>query len=165
MGEGVDLSGTKGVTGRKQNPVDLKMVTGKPGRLGINHSAPQVAKGEMIAPDWLDLVALDKWTEILRWAYWITRADTDMLAVYCDAYSRYLKAQVLAIQSPVLRGPDNKPYKNPAWTALSEAFNQLRSSGSELGLSPSSRSGLDGGMPANPLADSTESYFATTRPN
>jgi P27 family predicted phage terminase small subunit len=32
--------------------------------------------------------------------------------------------------------------KNPAWTARNEAFQQMRSAGSELGLSPSARSGI-----------------------
>ena len=139
------MAGTSGKSGRKKKPTLLKLVTGNPGRRPINPKEPEPAPGEVLAPDWLDEEARKKWTEILGNCHWIAPVDGDILALYCDAYSHYLKAQRLSIKTPVVKTPEGKLSKNPAWTARNEAFNQMRSAGSELGLSPSSRAGIRGG--------------------
>jgi P27 family predicted phage terminase small subunit len=157
-GSGVNTPGTKR-SGRKETPTNLKIVTGKPGRTGINYNQPEVQPGPILQPPWLDEAARAKWEQVLQWCHWITPADGDVLAVYCDAWSRYLKAQALAIQAPILRDSDNRPFKNPAWTALNEAFNQLRSAGSELGLSPSSRSGIGVSPGERKPQDIADKYF------
>ena len=90
---------------------------------------------------------------------WITAADTDTLALYCDAYSHYLKARKLSIKTPVVKSVEGKLSKNPAWTARNEAFQQMRSAGSELGLSPSSRSGIKTGERKS--HDPAEKYFGS----
>ena len=139
------MAGTQGKSGRKKKPTLLKLVTGNPGRRPMNTNEPEPLPGELVAPDWLDEEAKQKWGEVIRLCPWITAADTDTLALYCDAYSHYLKAQKLSIKTPVIKNPEGKLSKNPAWTARNEAFQQLRSAGSELGLSPSSRAGISGG--------------------
>ena len=137
------MGGSK--SGRKNNPTLLKLVTGNPGHRKINESEPEPAPGKVIVPDWLDEEARKKWAEVLDNYPWITPADADTLALYCDSYSHYLKAQRLSIKTPLVKTPEGKMIKNPAWTARNEAFNQMRSAGSELGLSPSSRAGISGG--------------------
>jgi P27 family predicted phage terminase small subunit len=137
------MGGSK--SGRKKKPTLLKLVTGNPGRRPINPTEPEPAPGEVLAPDWLDEEGRKKWAEVLDNCHWIAPVDGDMLALYCDAYSHYLKAQRLSIKTPLARTPDGKMIKNPAWTARNEAFQQMRSAGSELGLSPSSRAGIGGG--------------------
>ena len=137
------MGGSK--SGRKKKPTLLKLVTGNPGRRPINPTEPEPAPGEVLAPDWLDEEARKKWAEILDNCHWIAPVDGDMLALYCDAYSHYLKAQRLSIKTPLVKTTEGKMIKNPAWTARNEAFHQMRSAGSELGLSPSSRAGISGG--------------------
>jgi P27 family predicted phage terminase small subunit len=137
------MGGSK--SGRKKKPTLLKLVTGNPGRRPINPTEPEPAPGEVLAPDWLDEEARKKWAEILDNCHWIAPVDGDMLALYCDSYSHYLKAQSLSIKTPLVKTPEGKLIKNPAWTARNEAFHQMRSAGSELGLSPSSRAGISGG--------------------
>ena len=137
------MGGSK--SGRKKKPTLLKLVTGNQGHRKINESEPEPAPGDVIAPDWLDEEARKKWAEVLNNCPWITPTDGDMLSLYCDAYSHYVKAQKLSIKTPLVKTPEGKLIKNPAWTARNEAFNQMRSAGSELGLSPSSRAGISGG--------------------
>ena len=150
------MGGSK--SGRKNNPTLLKLVTGNPGHRKLNESEPEPVAGEVIAPKWLDEMALEKWAEVLNNCRWITSADADTLALYCDSYSHYLKAQRLSIKTPLVKTPEGKMIKNPAWTALNEAFNQMRSAGSELGLSPSSRAGISGGGEKHDKI--AEKYFA-----
>lgn len=132
-------------SGRKKKPTLLKLVTGNPGHRKLNEDEPEPAQGEANPPDWLDEEARKKWTDVLENCHWITSADADTLALYCDSYSHYLKAQRLSIKTPLVKSPEGKLIKNPAWTARNEAFHQMRSAGSELGLSPSSRAGISGG--------------------
>ena len=82
-----------------------------------------------------------------------------MLALYCDSYSHYRKAQRLSIKTPLVKTPEGRMIKNPAWTARNEAFQQMRSAGSELGLSPSSRSGIT--VVERKTNDLAEKYFAS----
>jgi len=152
------VAGTQGKSGRKKKPTMLKLVTGNPGRRPININEPEPLTAEVVAPDWLDQEAKNKWAEILKLCRWITAADSDVLALYCDSYAHYVKAQKISIKTPVVKTPEGKMIKNPAWTARGEAFNQMRSAGSELGLSPSSRAGISaGGEKRDPIA---EKYFA-----
>ena len=88
------------------------------------------------------------WHKLLDACPWITVADENVLAMYCDSWSHYQQARLLSIQTPVVstkkgaEAKDGKLSKNPAWTARNEAFKQLQSAGSELGLTPSGRSAL-----------------------
>lgn len=154
------MPGTRGRSGPKRKPTLLKIVTGNQGRRPLNKEEPEPAGGELVAPNWLNDPAKQKWLEVIEWCPWITLADGDMLALYCDAFSRYLQAQKLAILGPLAKNSDGRAVKNPAWTALNEAFQQIRSAGSELGLSPSARSGI-GGRGGEAKKDGIRSkYFA-----
>lgn len=75
---------------------------------------PKSISGKPVAQKWLDKTAREKWQEIIRTAPWLTRADSDLLGIYCVAWSRYLMAQKLANGAPVLKDKDNEPYENPA---------------------------------------------------
>ena len=152
------MAGAKGKSGRKSKPTLLKLVTGNPGRRPLNQGEPEPASGELVAPDWLDSDAKEKWLEVLDHCPWITPADGDMLALYCDAFSRYLMAQKLAIQGPLAKTPEGRAVKSPAWTVLNEAFKQMRSAGSEMGLSPSACSGIGGGKSQKDAL--AEKYFS-----
>ena len=77
------MGGSK--SGRKKKPTLLKLVTGNPGHRKLNESEPEPAVGEVIPPKWLDETALEKWAEVLDNCRWITPADADTLALYCDS--------------------------------------------------------------------------------
>src|SRR3990172_5666284 len=102
------MGGSK--SGRKKKPTLLKLVTGNEGHRKINESEPEPAPGKVIVPDWLDEEARKKWAEVLDNCPWITPANGDMLSLYCDAYSHYVKAQRLSIKTPVKGGvkPDQR---------------------------------------------------------
>ena len=114
------MGGSK--SSRKKKPTLLKLVTGNPGRRPINSSEPEPAAGEMVAPAWLDEDGLRKWSEVLQLCPWITPADADTLALYCDSYSHYRKAQRLSIKTPLVKSQEGRMIKNPAWTARNEAW-------------------------------------------
>ena len=148
------MPGVKGRSGGKPKLTALKLLTGNPGHWPLNVNEPEPTPGKPVAPKFLDKVALEKWNDILFWCAWIAPVDGDMLALYCDAWARYLTARKLAGEPVIYQ---DGPRKNPAWTCLKEAFQQIRSAGSELGLSPSGRAGIPGGEKRDKIA---EKYFS-----
>lgn len=136
------MPGTKGHSGRKQKPVDLKLVEGNRGHRKINVNRPKPKKGQRAAPASLSAVAKKKFKQVvadLKATGLLTVVDIDSLALYCDAYARYWKLQKEMIkEKSVIDGK-----KNPKLTAMKEAFVQMRSIGSEFGWSPATRATLN----------------------
>tara|TARA_Y100000310_G_scaffold215198_1_gene216165 strand:- start:557 stop:1198 length:642 start_codon:yes stop_codon:yes gene_type:complete len=135
------MAGTKGHSGRKQKPVELKIVQGNKGHRPINKKTPKPRKGKRKAPASLNATAAKKYNQItadLATTGLLTRIDADALALYADAYARYWKLQRRILrEGEVLDGR-----KNPRLTVLKEAFVQMRSIGSEFGWSPATRATL-----------------------
>ena len=136
------MPGTKGHSGRKQKPIDLKLVEGNRGHRPINKRSPRPKKGSRAAPSSLCKVAKAKYKVLvadLKATGLLPVIDVDSLSLYCDAYARYWDLQKqMAKESAVI---DDK--KNPKLTAMKEAFVQMRSIGSEFGWSPATRATLN----------------------
>lgn len=89
------------------------------------------------------------WRRILRDfgpAGVLTAADADVLRVFCDVVVRYEKAaRMLDESSPLLsRRNATELVKNPLVQVVRDNANLLRTLARELGLTPSSRSGVSG---------------------
>lgn len=136
------MPGTKGHSGRKQKPIDLKLVEGNRGHRQINRRSPQPKKGHRAPPASLSSTGKKKFAVLvadLTSTGLLTVIDIDALSLYCDAYVRYWELQKeMARERAVIDGK-----KNPKLTAMKEAFNQMRSIGSEFGWSPATRATLE----------------------
>jgi len=101
-------------------------------------------------PDWLSADAGDKWDALvphLLSMQLVTAADVDLLAAYCECYSRWRKlAQLAARTPPVFRrggeGEDMVMVRNPVWQQVRDAEAGLRTLAREFGFTPSSRAGM-----------------------
>jgi phage terminase small subunit len=111
------MSGVRG--GQRPTPAWLKVVTGNPGKREIPTTEPQV-EGDPVKPSWLTGRAAELWNEVLKFAFWLSLADSYKLAAWCDRQAEF-----------------EKPRKRQKWTASDRR--EHRSLGSELGLDPSSR--------------------------
>jgi phage terminase small subunit len=74
-------------------------------------------------PTWLDGRGAEIWKEVLGFAYWLTRADSYVLAAWCDREAEY-----------------ENPRKRAKWRAADRR--EHTSMASELGLTSSGRTRL-----------------------
>jgi P27 family predicted phage terminase small subunit len=106
-----------------------------------NEEKLKMRADNIIAPNWLSADAkkeFNRLAEILLECEVITEADINILALYCDALSEY-KSCIKEIKAKG-KWVGDKP--NPFYVRKEKAFVQLKSAGTELGLSPSARAKL-----------------------
>lgn len=143
---------SKGRRGNMPTPAKsakLQLLQGNPAKKNVDElkkRAKQEEKMKMPAehvtpPSWLSATAKKEFkrvADLLLDAEVITDADVTHLALYCDAYAQYLsfKKQVRTKGMWI----DGKP--NPFILRMKDAAAQVRSFGSDLGLSPSARARL-----------------------
>ncbi len=130
--------------GRKPKPTKVKAMEGNPGKRPLNAAEPEYPAGVGPAPDHLDKAARDEWDRVggmLEESGVATQADRAVLAVYCQAWSRWVRAeQVCAKMGDVLRSEAGGVYQNPYLSVANRAAEQLAKCAASLGLDPSSRS-------------------------
>jgi P27 family predicted phage terminase small subunit len=161
--------------GRPRKPTKLKILEGeKPCR--INKSEPKSPEGLGEPPDWFDDHEREAWSRLkerLGPMKVATRADEELVMVYCQAYStlRLSLAEVEKWGMMVEQKTETKTRNgssihsvfkaNPLLPAIQQARRQLVQCLVQLGMSPSSRSGLHvlPERPVNPLV-----AFMATKP-
>jgi P27 family predicted phage terminase small subunit len=140
------------MVGRKPKPSALKELTGNPGKRALNKNEPKPG-GVPTRPSSLDATGKREWTRISRELIAVgllTSVDRAMLAAYCDAWSRWSQAtkelQALRVTKGksvlVVGTKTGYPMQNPLIGIINTAADQMRKFGTELGLSPSSRTRL-----------------------
>lgn len=142
--------------GRKPKPIALKKLAGNPGKRPLgDEPQPPAPDRTPYAPRHLNDEARREWRRIVGMLIDLglyTEMDRAALAMYCQAWGRWVKAErELAKMGLVLTPDDGKERgrRNP-WLRVSDvAWEQMRKILAEFGLSPSSRSRLavnaDGG--------------------
>lgn len=133
--------------GHNKVPTALALVRGNPGKRPLNDAEPQPpAMSSTNPPEWLDATAKRHWRRVLRVATWLTEADLDRLALYCQAYSRYRDLTrlcgTLDFDSKEFEGweyADVAKVLGGLPIRLEKAEASLRALGSDLGLDPVSR--------------------------
>jgi P27 family predicted phage terminase small subunit len=154
--------------GRPRKPTSLKILEGaQPCR--INRSEPKSPEGLGEPPDWLDDHGRDAWRRLkerlapMRVA---TRADEEIVMVYCQAYSTLrlaldeVEAHGMLVEQTTEITTKNGSTSNtilkanPMLPAIQQARRQMVQCLTQLGMSPSSRSGLhvQEDRPEDPLA-------------
>jgi P27 family predicted phage terminase small subunit len=131
-------------SGRKPKPTWLKLVTGNPGHRPINDSEPQLAGDLPEAPPAELQTDAQRaiWTRVLTDAPYLRSADRDILVAYCVAVALYAEAVQKVQQFGVLiKAPSTgTPMNSPYYTMLNKQARVIKELGSEMGLSPASRS-------------------------
>lgn len=162
------------VRGRKPIPTTVKKITGqtRPRRMLQNEpiiSLSQVVGLSLAPPAYLDDYAADEWRrtwELLWEAGIMTPIDIGALAIYCQAYARWRRAEE-AIQKIAKEDPENgglvvvttngNIVQNPLVGIANTSMRDAIKYGAEFGLTPSSRARL--GIVAIKQYDPTDKYF------
>lgn len=131
-----------------RKPTALKLINGSaekhPERVNRNEPRPRAAEPRM--PSGMDPAARTVWRRVMREQApgVILAAHTDVLRVYCETVARYEAWSALLAQSgPLIRGARGRELvKNPLVSMVRDAGDQVRMFARELGLTPSSLSGM-----------------------
>jgi P27 family predicted phage terminase small subunit len=131
--------------GRPPKPSHLKLLQGNAGKRPINTDEPEPdAVDDLAAPEFLSPEAARKWQE---WAPKLARnrlftdLDTDLLAMYCEAYAEWRDAMdQLEKYGKIVKSPKSGyPVPNPYVAIRNTSESTMRSIASEFGMGPASR--------------------------
>ncbi|MCW7549208.1 phage terminase small subunit P27 family [Photorhabdus sp. APURE] len=147
------MAGTAGRSGRRAKPTARKELAGNPGKRALNKDEPvfMPLKG-VLPPDWFQENELN--LAITMWELTVKElcgqgilcvTDLAVLERWCVAYEFWRRAVVnIARQGNTVTGATGGPIKNPELTAKKEQESEMSTTGSMLGLDPSSRQRLIG---------------------
>jgi P27 family predicted phage terminase small subunit len=131
--------------GRTPKPTALKIKQGNPGKRALNRTEPKTPREETLrAPDYLGGNARKEWLRLrkrLAPAGLLTPLDADMLALYCQAHSRWVEAEEHVQRiGPVVKTKNGNLVPNPYLAIANRAMDQMLTYARELGMTPSARS-------------------------
>lgn len=133
--------------GRKPKPIALKRLAGNPGKRPLREEPqPPMPDSTPYVPRHLNDEAKREWRRIIKVLMDLglyTEVDRAALAMYCQAWGRWVEAErELVKQGAVLTSDKGNLYQNPWLHVANKAWEQMRKVLAEFGLSPSSRSRL-----------------------
>jgi len=156
-------------------PTHLKALRGTLRKDRTNRHEPKAKPGMPSCPAELGAIAKREWRRIskqLAAMGLLTTIDRAALALYCDAYGRWLEAiEALQKYGAVVKSPNGYPVQSPYVSIANKAGEQVRLLLAEFGMSPASRSRVTA-VPVGPaqpdkwaglLDDPGEAYFARRR--
>lgn len=132
-------------TGRPSKPPELKVLHGDRKRTikAVPKSRPSF---DAKAPAHLSFDAQKAWKDIipkLERMGILTEIDTDAIAIYCDAYSRWVEArQALAIEGYYWTSDKGNKCYHPMVTIMNDAIKQMHTMQTEFGMTPRARNGI-----------------------
>lgn len=130
--------------GPKPKPTALKKAAGNPGKRPLNPAEARPDPSRPNAPRWLGQAAKREWKRVasrLHQAGLLTYIDRSLLAAYCQAYGRWVEAELqLKTQPLVVISDKGNLYQNP-WVGVARAaMTDMIKIAAEFGMSPSARS-------------------------
>jgi len=129
--------------GRKPQPTQLKLVKGNPGKRAIPKNEPKIKPAAPRVPVTLSDEAKKHWKIIVKQlsdARIMTKLDSDALALYCEAYARWVDANdKIKIHGMLVKTPSGYPIQSPYLGISNKSFEQMKSIMVEFGMTPSSR--------------------------
>lgn len=136
--------------GRKPKPTEMKRLAGNPGHRPLNDNEPTPPKPDRApyAPRFLTAEAQKEWRRlapVLLDLGLYTEADYAALAMYCQAWGRWVEAErkIDETGGAVLTSKDvGNLYQNPHSATANKAFDQVRKMLAEFGLTPATRARL-----------------------
>ena len=150
--------GRSGRSGRKPVPTNLKVLHGNPGKRPLNQHEPRPGPRLPHAPAHLSPAARKEWLRAGRFLLRLglmTDLDVAAFATYCAAWGRWVEAeQALQTYGLMLKSPSGYPVQSPYLAVANRAMDQIKSLLSEFGMSPASRSRVDGA----PLPDENDEF-------
>jgi P27 family predicted phage terminase small subunit len=129
--------------GRKKTPARIHLLHGNPGHRAINDREPKPETGVPKKPDFLSATAKKYWNYHARRldkAGILAKVDLGVFAAYCTALATLDKAEKMLEGHGYTQHTVQNGEKKSPWVLIAkEARDQIRSLGSELGVTASSR--------------------------
>jgi len=147
-------------------PTKLRLLRGESRPSQINRHEPEPLAGGPVMPDDLSPEAQAVCERVIREVGQtgvIRGADSDVLAMYCEAVVRYRQAEALLRQTGPLivdRHHGGAPVKSPLHQIVRDNAVLVRALAGELGLTPAARVGLRDAGDAAPVASTLEALRA-----
>ena len=139
------------VRGAKPKPTRLKVLAGtqRADRGNANEPTPEARVPR--CPAHLSDEAKREWRRIskdLDGLGLLTRIDRAALALYCEAWGRWVEAEeALRKFGTVMKAPSGFPMQSPYLAIANKAMEQIRALLTEFGMSPSSRTRVHANPP------------------
>jgi len=126
-------------------PTALKILHGEKNKDRINLNEPKPSTDGVKCPEYLDFTAKKEWVRLepeLKRLGLLTVLDITALAVYCQAYSRFIEAEKI-IKEEGISVEDKKGRKaHPMVSVSNQAVDVMRRYMVNFGMNPYSRSKL-----------------------
>lgn len=150
--------------GRKPKPTAQKRLEGNPGKRPLNDAEPQFAAADTAAPDFLDDTGKAEWARLVPMLIanrMLTEGDRTALAAYCNAYSRWRKAEAIVAQSAsmVFKTPTGYVQQIPHIGIANRYLDTMIKLAAEFGFTPAARSRLHIGDPKAGTGDAHDKFF------
>lgn len=173
------------MAGRKPKPNHLKLITGNPGKRKLNGRAPTpiaVTTQFALAPAWMTAKAKAAWPRVVGLLVHMgvaTVSDELALEVLCEAYADWRSARD-SLDQPVMLKVGDKLIElaaageqtyitngqsgpmirtRPELAIIADAERRLKTSLSDFGLTPASRTKLQAGDGKDHQEDPEEAFF------
>lgn len=148
--------------GRKPKPTQLKLVAGNPGKRALPKKEPKAQKAiDLMPPLNLSEAARAHWHQValqLSAAGILTELDCHALALYCEAFARWVSAtQKLRVDGLVITSESGYACQSPYLPIANKAFDQMLKLMAEFGMTPSSRSRVE--VPEKPPGAGADSAW------
>lgn len=129
---------------RKPKPTALRLIEGNPSRRPFNKNEPKPAPAIQRCPRHLNAAAKAEWKRIGRTLHklgLLTEIDRPQLALYCQAWGRWVEAEdALKKHGTIVKAPNTGwPMSSPYLAVANKAMEQMQRALSEFGMSPASR--------------------------
>lgn len=132
--------------GRKNKPVELKVLEGTNRQDRMNHDAPDVKAEIPVAPSFLGDDAKEEWDQISVELYGLgllSKIDRAALAAYCQSFDRWAKSErELAEQKLISKTSNGNEIQNPLVGIANKAMENMRKFLVEFGMTPATRSNV-----------------------
>lgn len=130
--------------GRPPKPTAIKKLEGNPGKRPLNKNEPQPKKRAPRCPSWLEKDAKKEWRRLVKELEelgLLTSLDWGIFAGYCQSYARWKEAEeFISKHGSISKTSSGYIQQIPQVSIAQQNLKQMRTLGSELGLSPSARS-------------------------
>ena len=142
-----------GRRGPTAKPTALKVLAGNPNHEALPENEPQPKSDAVACPAWLAIDAKKEWKrlapEMMRLGI-LTNADVTAFAAYCTAYANWKQAQIYINEyGPTVETPNGYMQPSPYVAIAKNALNDMKIFCQEVGLTPSSRARITGGLAAS----------------
>ncbi len=129
--------------GRIPRPTKTKILEGEKNKNRINSCEPKPHPGRPTCPDHLSVAAKSEWKRIvpqLEDMGLLTKIDRTELALYCQAYARWKKAEaVINEKGELYKTQSGNVITSPMLWVANKAMEQCHKFLTEFGMTPASR--------------------------